>query len=131
MRPIDADALKKAIELICEDERTNMTAIAYFALLELVDTMPTIEAEFVKHGRWVKSDTQKHVEITYECSECQHEVVGEYEKTPFCGGCGVRMDGNTDNNVRNLTDEETAIYESWIESEAKDTDLNIMGGDGE
>lgn len=45
MRPIDADALKKAIELLCEDERTNMTAIAYFALLELVDTMPTIEAE--------------------------------------------------------------------------------------
>lgn len=42
MRPVDADALKKAIELICEDERTNMTAIAYFALMELVDTMPTI-----------------------------------------------------------------------------------------
>ena len=38
-------------------------------------------------------------------------------------------DGDKDNNVRNLTDEETAIYESWIESEAKDTGVNIMDGD--
>lgn len=38
-------------------------------------------------------------------------------------------DGDTDNNVRNLTDEEIAIYESWIESEAKDTGVNIMDGD--
>lgn len=34
-----------------------------------------------------------------------------------------------DNNVRNLTDEETAIYDSWIESEAKDTGENIMDGE--
>lgn len=50
----------------------------------------------VRYGKWVKSNTQRHVEITYECSECQHEVVGEYEKTPFCGGCGARMDGDSD-----------------------------------
>lgn len=56
------------------------------------------KAESVKHGRWIVSHTQKHVEVTYECSECQHEVVGEYEKTPFCGGCGARMmkDGDSE-----------------------------------
>lgn len=34
-----------------------------------------------------------------------------------------------DNSTRNLTDEETEIYESWIDHEAKDTDVNIMDGD--
>ena len=48
MRVVDGDALKKAIELLCEDERTNMTAITYFALRELLDTMPTIEVELDK-----------------------------------------------------------------------------------
>lgn len=45
MRPIDADTLKKSIERLCEDERTNMTAITYFALHDLLDTMPTVKAE--------------------------------------------------------------------------------------
>lgn len=57
---------------------------------------PTADVQPVKHGKWVVSATQKHVEVTYECSECQHEVVGEYEKTPFCGGCGIRMDGDNE-----------------------------------
>lgn len=48
VRLIDANALGKAIELLCEDERINMTAITYFVLCELLDTMPTIEAEHVK-----------------------------------------------------------------------------------
>lgn len=51
VRLIDAEKLKKAIELLCEDERTNMTAITYFALRDLLDTMPTIEAEHDK--RWI------------------------------------------------------------------------------
>lgn len=53
------------------------------------------DSEPVKYGRWIESSTQKHVEVTYECSECRHEVIGEYEKTPFCGGCGARMDGDS------------------------------------
>lgn len=39
------------------------------------------------------------------------------------------MDGGKENDVRNLTDDETAIYESRIENEAKDTGLNIMDSD--
>jgi hypothetical protein len=42
---------------------------------------------------------------------------------------GARMDGDKANNVRNLTDEETEIYESWIDHEAKDTGVNIMDSD--
>ena len=45
VRLINANMTKEAIELLCKDERTNMTAITYFVLLDLLDTMPTIEAE--------------------------------------------------------------------------------------
>lgn len=61
-----------------------------------ISEMPSADVQPVRHGRWVKSATQKHVEVTYECSECQHEAVGEYEKTPFCGRCGARMDGDSE-----------------------------------
>lgn len=45
VRLIDAEKFRKAIELLCEDERINMTAITYFALRDLLDTIPTVEAE--------------------------------------------------------------------------------------
>lgn len=45
----------------------------------------------------------------------------------FCSKCGAKVrDGEP---TRNLTDEETEIYESWIDHEAKDTGVNIMDGD--
>lgn len=67
-------------------------------LADFIENIPSADVQPVKHGRWIVSDTQRHVEVTYECSECQHEVVGEYEKTPFCGRCGARMmeDGDSE-----------------------------------
>ena len=122
--------LSKCQQIWSNADETTEIGVAIINIVDelanFVENIPSADVQPVKHGHWVKSHTQKHVEVTYECSECQYEVVGEYEKTPFCGGCGVRMDGVKDNNVRNLTDEETAIYESWIESESKDTGLNIM-----
>lgn len=118
MRPIDADNLLKGIEELKESpwfkrgklEDTDTDVVFNRGLqhcgylerkeaVEIIENMcikkePTIEVEPVKHWHWIVSDTQKHVEVTYECSECQHVAVGEYEKTPFCGGCGARMDGD-------------------------------------
>ena len=34
--------------------------------------------------------------------------------------------GQKHHRARNLTDEETEIYESWLDSEAKDTGVNII-----
>ena len=63
---------------------------SFYTDCDLPDVQP------VKHGRWIESKGQKHIEITYECSECGHEIVGEYEKTKFCGDCGARMDGDSE-----------------------------------
>lgn len=127
MRPIDADALKAKFCNHCDERdcKPDATDTVYGCVIaDTIDSMPTIEAEPV-----------------VRCKDCKYR-----QDDDFCGGrgwpaqlvpddgyCdrGARMDGDKDNNVRNLTDEETAIYESWIESEAKDTDLNIMGGDSD
>lgn len=60
------------------------------------------------------------------CSNCGKLAIME----DFCSKCGAKVkDDAKDNNVRNLTDEETEIYDSWLNSEAKDTGVNIMDGD--
>lgn len=100
MRLVDADAILNTFcdncpnRAYCEDREQKCSA--YSDTEETLKSAPTVENKFIKRGRWVKSDTQRHVEITYKCSECQHEVVGEYEKTPFCGECGARMDGDSE-----------------------------------
>lgn len=53
IRLIEANLTKKALKLLCEDERASMTAITYFALMDLIDKMPTIEVESVKSANWI------------------------------------------------------------------------------
>lgn len=54
------------------------------------------------------------------CSNCGKLAIME----DFCSKCGAKVkDGEP---TRNLTDEETEIYESWIDHEAKDTGVNII-----
>ena len=84
-------------DYVSREEVINITAeTGAWETQNRVRELPAADVQPVKHGRWIVSNTQKHVEVTYECSECQHEVVGEYEKTPFCGGCGARMGGEND-----------------------------------
>ena len=50
---------------------------------------PTIEAEPVRHGRWIYTEYETgHAEL--QCSECGE---GVYNKTKFCPNCGADMRG--------------------------------------
>lgn len=70
----------------------------------IIDEQPTIEAEPVRHGRWIRNATSEG----YHCSNCGHHAdspIGEmidprdYEcyLDKYCGGCGAQMyaDGGT------------------------------------
>ena len=94
-------------------------------IMEWIKRMPTADVQPVKHGRWIDTGSGQ------ECSICKEIQYGYDTGRHYCPNCGARMDGDKDNNMGNLTDEETVIYESWIDNEAKDTDLNIMGGDSD
>ena len=127
MRLIDADALKfnrKIHRFIQIDRYTG--AWPCILLADLCDDckVPTIEAEPVKHGRWIlkanKEKTNCRWNVTAECSECCDEGkeiwAGFFPNVPdciardvallsaesvklsnYCPNCGARMDGGADN----------------------------------
>jgi hypothetical protein len=82
MRRIDADALKKTIA----DAFYNLREIAYIA--DIIERQPTIEAEPVRHGRWIKQENGMNV-----CSACGVKRVSRFN---FCGNCGAKMDAKED-----------------------------------
>ena len=58
---------------------------------ELVD-IHTIEAEPVKHGRWIKRPDER---ICPFCND-RHSYFGGKEKN-YCPNCGAKMDGGAEN----------------------------------
>ena len=77
-RLIDADALM--IEL----NNTKYAWQDYDAVEDALRNIPTIEAEPVRHGRWIEHD-----DGVFTCSECGNaESIESY----FCGYCGAKMD---------------------------------------
>lgn len=84
MRLIDADDLdEKGIEF----SDTNV-----YVPIEEIWNAPTIEAEPVVHGEWIKLD-----ECDYQCSECGFRFTSAdpISKFEYCR-CGARMKGAND-----------------------------------
>lgn len=111
MRLIDADKFILALmdaALSSVDEDT---------ILDLVDSVPTVDAVPVVHGRWtaqcvVELDGGWTLEdVPYNeyqhsnpiCSVCRKTALldgGEdYVTSPYCPNCGARMDGGADNET--------------------------------
>lgn len=106
MRPIDADELKKSIE---EDEELKNNSLAYLLMNLMtcyIDDTPTIDAEPVRHGHWIKlTDSDGDY---YCCSNCGEELprysctfptptkpfplMKSIDKTKRCPDCGAKMD---------------------------------------
>lgn len=87
MRLIDADKLKIKI--------TGITKPHEF--VEEIDKRPTVEAEPVRHGHWVRNDNG-----TYSCSECQSWIPNEqHYYARYCLHCGAKMDrkGEEDDGI--------------------------------
>lgn len=97
MRLIDADALAN----YANNQIVGITA-------NDIMRFPTVDAEPVKHGRWIRAEAKgypvKCPSIWY-CSECGEKIkyndtLGRYQKTkktvsqvnPRCRKCGTKMD---------------------------------------
>lgn len=86
MRLIDADEL---IHLYFDDEDGN--PVFDFVPWEFVENAPTIEAEPVKHGRWIEERSGKVLDLVkYHCSECGRWQT--WSNFPYCPNCGAKMD---------------------------------------
>lgn len=65
--------------------------------LEYIKQMPTIEAELVRHGRWIEESPNE-----YYCSYCGkyapiEKNMRHCDCSKWCKECGTKMDGGTDN----------------------------------
>jgi hypothetical protein len=59
-------------------------------LKRCIDEAPTIEAEPVRHGRWIKRPDER---ICPFCND-RHSYFGGKEKN-YCPNCGAKMDGDS------------------------------------
>jgi hypothetical protein len=89
-RLIDADALKDDIlkSAVMIDDRGIQTG--YEIAIELIRRQPTIDAEPVKHGKWILG----------KCNRCgEHapfwSMATTYYESNFCPHCGADMRGET------------------------------------
>lgn len=84
MRLIDADRLKRQVE--------GRSWRAKSKMVELIDNVPTIEAEPVRKGRWVPVTNGRG---GFECSIC-HSYAPSYQDgvewlSLYCPNCGAKM----------------------------------------
>ena len=94
MRLIDADALIESIE---HSKGKNSIYAQY--VRAYVKGEPTIEAEPVRHGRWIIDTVHKEEIYVHpvKCSACGQDSVLEFgTMTDYCPNCGAKMDGDAD-----------------------------------
>jgi len=84
-RLIDANALKEYID--CGHLR-NPCEVCFSELdvVNLIDEAPTIEAEPVRHGKWIEYP------IAYGMNQCSECGVLRFGESNYCPNCGARMD---------------------------------------
>lgn len=94
MRLIDADALQRKIcgaKCGCEYEDCGNEGDCAFD--HFIFHAPTIEAEPVRHGRWMCGD---YYDIGDVCSECDWDSGMVNPTLRYCPNCGAKMRGDTD-----------------------------------
>ena len=88
MRLIDADNLVSICKIMAD--KTDSPQI-WEQLISMIESVPTIEAEPVKQGRWIWDDEG------YHCSECMYHAYGNTGEVlsgewHYCPNCGAKMD---------------------------------------
>ena len=59
-----------------------------------IHSMPTVEAEPVRHGKWITKDVG-FLQESFVCSVCggwEHNLECEHEDLNYCPHCGAKME---------------------------------------
>lgn len=99
MRLIDADALLESG--ICAEYGYNDNGLLLIPMRDVTNSIrnaPTIDAEPVRHGRWLYNS---YLTVWYGhgeppewvCSKCEERAYNTYD---YCPNCGAKMDGEAD-----------------------------------
>lgn len=88
----DAIKLLDVLEnYIAEEEGWQEKCDGVFQAKELIANMANIEAEPVRHGRWINPRLNKYGHSCHQCNQCL--FVASQKDRNFCPDCGAKMDG--------------------------------------
>ncbi len=67
---------------------------AYYEMLDIIKEQPTIEAEPIVHGYWIRYCDGAELQLT--CNKCGYDYIEAdpdcTEEHKFCPDCGAKMD---------------------------------------
>jgi len=94
MRLINEDTVMEIIERVTNEavEKKQPKYLIQSRIIAEIAGLPTIEAEPVKHGRWI--DNGICDSMLSACSICGYSC-GAYSFN-YCPNCGARMDGDSE-----------------------------------
>ena len=102
MRLIDADALADRLDAIAYHDWNQGTSVswadAFKVFAEMTRDERAIDAEPVKHGRWINiSISANGGESSAECDLCGAVVHNNFSSIiNYCPNCGAKMTGEKD-----------------------------------
>ena len=83
-RLINANEFWEDLDLAPDDWAKGRTIKA------ILDDVPTVDAEPVRHGRWVNPHMNKYGHPCHHCSECG--FLASQKDRNYCPNCGAKMD---------------------------------------
>ena len=91
MRLIDADALKTTTSI----QRANFNTLG--SIRQWIDEAPTIDAEPVRHGKWLhpEEEDEEYHTVSCSCSVCGWKFnlyEDDIDGAPYCAVCGAKME---------------------------------------
>lgn len=87
MRLIDAAPMLEQLDLEHYDKDWYVSQYNADWISSWLESQPVIEAEPVKHGRWVHD-----INNLYGCSEClERETMSHKKIKNYCPNCGAKM----------------------------------------
>ena len=90
MRLIDADSLREI--WLASDDFDNDTINA---VLYSIDEAPTVDAEPVRHGRWIDTEPEYcdcYAKNAHVCSNCHDFYTLDWEYMNYCPNCGAKRE---------------------------------------
>ena len=80
------------------DVAMDTSKAVFYSAAHLLELMPAVEARPLLHGTWkmcratIKTDFATLTGTYPTCSLCGHVECGVEKSTPYCPGCGAKMD---------------------------------------
>lgn len=87
MRLINTDAPELFKKCYCPQDWSGNDNYPLMIEWSDVKAAPAVDAEPVRHGRWIRQD---NTFTRYMCSECESKNHGGHEN--YCPNCGAKMD---------------------------------------